>query len=585
MLDIPTAISVAEQNTRDGNHAAAERIYRDVLRSNPVSAVVWHRLAMACWFQNRAGEGIDAMRTAIVHAPDYFEAMNDLGAMLSAEMRVDEAVVAFREAVAHRPDWAEPLINLGNTLRNHDRSDEAIDAYLKALEIEPGNVDAHHFVASSLGRQGLREASRAHYLEALRLNPTDVVVHGSLLYLTSYDPDIEPAVLLNEHVWWDRLHGLGMTPLQSHTKDRKPDRKLRIGYVSPDFRTHPVARFMLPIYESHDRRHFEVYSYAQVHALDAIGERFRTLSDGWRITLGVPDPKIAEMVRADQIDVLVDLGGHTSGHRLSTFSWRGAPVQASYLGYPNTTGMKAIQHRITDAIIDPPEERSYYTEQLVRLPGLCCCWQPQAAPDVTAAPCLANGFVTFGSMMNLLKINDGVIDLWAKVLRAVPSSRLLLYRNSLNGRARDHFGRQFIERGITPERFEMLRASQDGTGHLQEYAKIDVSLDAHPWSGYTTTFESLWMGAPLVTLRGARPSGRMSASILTAVGLGEFIAETPRQFVEIASTLANTPGRLAKLRGALRDEVRRSPLCDGKTFTLKLEAAYRDLWRQWCASS
>jgi predicted O-linked N-acetylglucosamine transferase (SPINDLY family) len=198
---------------------------------------------------------------------------------------------------------------------------------------------------------------------------------------------------------------------------------------------------------------------------------------------------------------------------------------------------------------------------------------------------VANGFVTFGSMMNLLKINDGVLDLWASVLRAIPTSRLLMYRNSLNEKARDHFGKKFHDRGITPDRFEMLRASQDGMGHLQEYSKIDVSLDAHPWSGYTTTFESLWMGAPLVTLRSARPSGRMSTSILTAAGLDELVAATPEQFVEIASNLASAPGRIAKMRSGLRDHVRRSPLCAGKTFTRQLEAAYRDMWRRWCASA
>jgi protein O-GlcNAc transferase len=515
---------------------------------------------------------------------DDAEAMNQMGVVLAGEERADEAIAAFRNALEQRPGWAEPLINIGNMLRNHRRSDEGIAAYLEAIALEPGNVDAHHLVASALGRHGLREASRAHYLEALRLDPMDAVIHSSLLYLTGYDPDIEPAVMLNEHIWWDRLHGLGMTALAPHANDRNPDRKLRVGYVSPDFRTHPVARFMLPIYEAHDHSQFEVYSYAQLHKPDGISERFRAHSDGWRTTLGLTDARIVEMIRADEIDILVDLGGHTGRNRISMFSWQGAPVQASYLGYPNTTGLKTIQYRITDAINDPPEERSHYTEQLVRLPGPWCCWEPQASPDVTAAPCVASGFVTFGSMMNLLKINDGVVDLWAKVLDAVPGSRLLIYRNTFNGMARDYFRKKFIDRGITPDRFEMITAAQDGMGHLQEYSKIDISLDAHPWSGHTTTCESLWMGAPLLTLRGSRPSGRMSASVLAAVGLSEFIAETPGQFVEIAAKVAGDPQGLANRRGGLREQVRRSPLCNGKVFTQGLEAAYREIWRRWCAS-
>jgi predicted O-linked N-acetylglucosamine transferase (SPINDLY family) len=585
MLNPATAISLAQQHARAGNHAEAERIYRQLLQSNPDNAVAWHNLGMACYLQKRTAEAINALRKSIELRGDYVEAINNLGAILSAEDRVDEAVEVFRKAIALSPRWTEPMINIGNTLRNHNRFDESIQAYRQAVAADPKNVDAHHYLASALGRQGLRELSLQHYYEALRLKPNDVVIHSSLLFVLSYDPCIDPAILLNEHVWWDRLHGQGLSPIRPHTNAAVPDRKLRVGFVSPDFRTHPVARFMLPIYESHDRAQLELYSYAQMHKLDAVSERFRTLSDGWRITYGKTDPQIAEMVRADGIDILIDLAGHTGGNRIGAFTYQPAPVQVSYLGYPNTTGLKTVQYRLTDAMIDPPEQTPYYTEQLVRIPQVWCCYQPPAdAPDVSPLPCLKNGFITFACMQNLMKLNDGVIELWARVLKAVPGSKLRLYRNTLDGMARKHFAGKLQEHGVGPECFEMDNVSEDGSGHLAKYAEVDISLDTQPWSGHATTCETLWMGVPMLTMRGARPSGRMSASILAAVGLDDLIAETADDLVAIAVRAAREPARLASLRASLRERMRQSKLCDATHFTANFESALREMWRRWCAA-
>jgi predicted O-linked N-acetylglucosamine transferase (SPINDLY family) len=477
------------------------------------------------------------------------------------------------------------MMNIGNTLRNHNRFDEAIDAYRQAVAADPRSADAHHYLASALGRQGLRELSLQHYYEALRLKPGDVVIHSSLLLVLSYHPDLHPAIMLNEHKWWDRLHGQGLAPLRPHTNVRDPDRKLRVGYVSSDFRTHPVARFMLPIYESHDHTKFEIYSYAQMFKFDAISDRFRARSKGWRITYGKTDAQIADMVRDDGIDILIDLAGHTGGNRISAFTYQGAPVQVTYLGYPNTSGLKSIQYRITDAVIDPPGQEQYYTEQLVRLPGVWCCYQPPAdAPDLSPPPRAKNGFITFVCMQNLLKLNDGVMELWSRVMKAIPNSRLRIYRNTLDGMARKNIAAKLQRYGIAADRFELDNVSEDGSGHLENYAEVDISLDTQPWSGHATTCETLWMGVPMLTMRGARGSGRMSASILSAVGLDDFIAETADDFVAIAVRAASDPARLATLRAELRDRMRRSPLCDATHFTANFESALRDMWRRWCQS-
>jgi predicted O-linked N-acetylglucosamine transferase (SPINDLY family) len=501
------------------------------------------------------------------------------------EVRVAELIETLRRAVARAPGEAEHAVQLGNLLRSQGRFDEAIEAYREAVAREPVNVDARHLLASALGRHGLREESRVHYLEALRLAPGDPVVHSSLLYLDGYDPELRPAIALRDHVWWDRLHGRGLLPTPAHENDRSADRRLRVGYVSPDFRGHPVARFMLPIYEAHDRARFEVWSYARVGALDAVGERFRALSDGWRNTTGLSDEGLAKQIREDRIDVLVELSGHTGGNALGALSRRPAPVQASYLGYPRTTGLRAIEYRITDGVCDPPDEPAVCTEELVRLPGAWCCWEPQAAPQVVDPPCLANGYVTFGSLHNVLKINDGVLDLWARVLNAVPRSRLRIVRNTMIEATGDRFLARLVSRGVAAHRVDIARAGVDGVSHLAEYAQIDVSLDTQPWSAHTTTCESLWMGVPMLTERGERAAGRQSTSVLQTVGLPELIAENADDFVALATSWAASPERLSSLRSRLRTLVRRSPLCDAPAFTRGLEAAYRDLWRRFCAPS
>jgi protein O-GlcNAc transferase len=572
----------AEERARAGDYAAAERLYREVLAEGPADADVLHGLGITCWLQGHAEDAIAAVRAAIALRPAFVEAMNNLGAMLTAEGHVAEAVNAFHGAIAHRPSWTAPLVNLGNAYRNDNRFDEALEAYRRAIALEPGNGDVHHLIASALGRHGQREGARAHLVESLRLDPQNATLHSSLLFLTAYDPDLEPAVMLNEHQWWDRLHGQGMLATAPHPNTRAPERKLRIGYVSPDFRTHAVSRFTAPIYDAHDRARFEVWSYAELRARDAFTERFVARSDGWRETAGLDDAAVADLIRADGIDILVDLGGHTSGHRLTVFTRRPAPVQVSYLGYPSTTGLASIQYRLTDDVLDPPQDETFSTEELVRLAGPWCCWEPATSPDVAPPPCLSTGYVTFGSLHNLLKLNDGVFDLWADVLRAVPGSRLRVVRDTLNIMAREHVRAKFAERGISSDRLELRTAPTDGVGHLREYADIDLSLDAQPWTGGTTTCESLWMGVPMLTTRGSRSSGRLSASVLGAVGLGELVAETPAQLVSLAARLAGDPAGLARLRAGLRARVRRSPLCDGPAFTARLEAAYRDLWRRWC---
>jgi predicted O-linked N-acetylglucosamine transferase (SPINDLY family) len=343
---------------------------------------------------------------------------------------------------------------------------------------------------------------------------------------------------------------------------------------------HVLARFLEPILAHHDPRQVEVTCYADVAAPDAMTARLRSLAHRWRSICGQRDQDVARLVRADGIDLLVDLAGHT-GNRLGVFARRPAPVKLTYLGYPNTTGLDTIDYRLSDAVADPPGEPACHTEALVRLSGGFCCYAPPPAPDVSPLPADSAGAVTFGSLHKLAKLNGDVLDLWSAVLRALPTTRLLVFRQGLTGGTRASFERQFAQRGMAAERVLFRHALAEGDSFLGVYREVDVLLDAFPWGGHATACEALWMGVPVLTLRGGRHAGRMVASVLTQLGLTDLIADTPEDFVARAVGLAGDLDRLRSLRGHLRDRMRASPLCDGPAFTRGLEEAYRALWLRW----
>jgi predicted O-linked N-acetylglucosamine transferase (SPINDLY family) len=326
----------------------------------------------------------------------------------------------------------------------------------------------------------------------------------------------------------------------------------------------------------------QVFCYAEVTAPDHVTERLRALAHHWRVTPGLSDTELAKQVRSDGIDVLVDLAGHLAGGRLEAFALRPAPVQVGYLGYPGTTGLPAIAYRITDAVADPPGGEDHHSEELIRLPGSFCCYAPPAPVDPGAPPSLPSGVVTFGSLHKLERLNDRVLALWARVLEAVPGSRLLLCRHTLRGSTANLLRQRCTAAGIPAERLEVGMAEPVGMRHLEAYRRIDVALDTFPWSGHTTACEALWAGVPVVSLRGTRHAGRMVASVLTALGLADLVADTPDDYVRIATDLAADGARRALWRKELPERMLASPLCDGAAFTRGLEAAYRSLWQRWC---
>lgn len=561
----------------------AASAFQEALRRRPDFVEAASNLGLALLNQGKVSEAARRFREALRLRPDLAEVHNNLGLALLNLGSGAEAVHHFREAVRLRPAMAEAHSNLGLALAQQDKAEEALACYERAVQIDP-----HHFGAlTNLGNackdQGRLGEAVACYRKALAVRPDDARVHSNLLLALNYQPGADPQEIRREAGRYAEQHAARFTAAAAaHSVRPLAERRLRVGYVSADLREHPVAYFLEPILASHDKERFEILCYADVPQPDAVTERLRGYADQWRPLVGLSDEQAAEAIRGDEADVLVDLAGHTGGNRLLVFARRPAPVQASYLGYLGTTGLAAIDYYITDALADPPGlTEAHYQEQLVRLPECGFCYRPGPAPEVGPdLPARRSGRVTFGCLNTLAKVSEEVLALWARVLAAVPDSRLVL-RTGTGRRAEERVREALARNGIAPER--LLRHGQTATrfDYLKLFHDVDLCLDPFPYNGVTTTCDSLWMGVPVVTLAGTTGVSRQGVRFLGSVGLDELIAVTPEDYVRLAADLAGDLPRLEALRAGLRERMARSPLLDAARFTRHLEAAYRGMWDEF----
>ncbi len=408
--------------------------------------------------------------------------------------------------------------------------------------------------------------------------------HSNLLFTLNYLPHCSQEEIYRESRQWEEKQMVA-TPVREHNNSAEKERRLRIGYVSPDFRAHSVAAFIEPVIKAHNREQVEVFCYANVLKPDEVSVRIQEASDHWLSITGIGDMDVVARIEADAIDILVDLAGHTGENRLTVFAHKPAPVQVTWLGYPNTTGMSIMDYRLTDGIADPVgAEEMFYTEELFRLKhGFLCYQADEFTPDVAQPPCLENGYVTFGSFNTLPKINPEVVKLWAKILHSVDGSHLLLKAKQLaDVEIRQEYAKMFTAEGIAAERIEFHGFISQKEDHLGFYNRVDIGLDPFPYNGTTTTCEALWMGVPVITLLGTRHSERVGASILHNVGLDELVAESADAYIEIAREVANDRNSLVEMRQELRLQLQESYLLDSRAFTASLEKAYQRMWHVWC---
>jgi predicted O-linked N-acetylglucosamine transferase (SPINDLY family) len=423
----------------------------------------------------------------------------------------------------------------------------------------------------------------ACYQRAIALKPDYVEAHSGLVFALPFCPETDAHSLCEENRRWGRQFAEPLARfIAPHPNDRSPERRLRIGYVSPNFRNHCQRFFTVPLFSSHDHRNFEIFCYSHVRNADEITARLRHCADVWRDIVGLDDEQVAHLIREDQIDILVDLTMHMAYNRVRIFARKPAPVQVCWLAYPGTTGLTSIDYRLTDPYLDPPGgDDTCYVEESVRLPDTFWCYHPpDDGPAVGALPALANGFVTFGCLNHFAKVNAAVLVLWGQVLRAVAGARLLMFVSE--GPHRRDTLERLEQEGVAPGRVAFV-AEQPHREYLETYHGIDLALDTFPSNGHTTSLDALWMGVPVVTLVGPTVVGRAGLSQLTNLGLSELVATTPDQFVGIAVELAENLQRLRDLRATLRERMRRSPLMDAPRFARGIEAAYRSMWQRWCA--
>ena len=565
-----------------GRLAEAERFYRQVLALQPDHAEALHLLGMLAAQAGRLDVAVELIRRAIRIRPDFVNAHYNLGLALQDKGQLGEAVTSYRQAIQLQPDYAEAHSNLGIALTNMGQVEEAIASFRRAIRIKPGFAEAHYNLGNALRSEGQLEEVIACYRQAIRLRPELVEAHSNLVNTFLYHPGYDARMIHEEVRHWNQQHAEPLKKfIQPHHNNRDPERCLRIGYVSADFFDHASAFFLLPLFRHHDRRQVEVFCYSHQAHTDQVTQQMKDRVQHWRTTVGQPDAKIAAQIRQDQIDVLIDLKLHSGGNSLLMFAHKPAPVQATWLGYPGTTGLDTMDYRLTDPYLDPPGlDDAFYSERSIRLPDTFWCYDPLTdEPKVNAPPCLEKGWVTFGCLNNFCKINDAVLALWAGVLKAVSNSRLLLLAPEGSSRQRvlDRLGRE----GIGPERVEFV-ARQSRSEYRKTYHRIDIGLDSFPCNGHTTSLDSFWMGVPVVTLAGKTVFGRAGVSQLSNLGLPELIARTPDQYVQIATDLANDLPRLAELRRTLRARMEASPLMDAPRFARNIEAAYRQMWRNWC---
>ncbi|HMD53000.1 MAG TPA: tetratricopeptide repeat protein, partial [Phycisphaerae bacterium] len=534
--DIQRKFRQALQDQQAGRFAESEAIYRQILSQKPDHSGSIHQLGLLAVQTGRLEDALRLFKEAVAADPKVALYHSNLGNVLASLKQPEEAIMAYRESIKLKPDYAMAYNNMGSILETQGHLGQAIEALQKAVDLKPDYAEAHGNLGNALESQGRVAAAIDEYRMALKISPQFAAVHSNLIYAMHFDPDYDPKAVEQESRQWDQRHAQPLKKfIAPYANNHNTDRRLKIGYLSPDFRQHSVGYFIENVLAVHDRTAVEVYCYADVVVPDQTTRRMEGYLEAnhWQRITALSNQQVAQMIRRDQIDILIDLSGHTARNRLMIFALKPAPVQVSYLGYPGRTGVSSIDYHFTDIYADPVEDadsrEQQDSENLVRLqPTFLCYRPPDDAPPVGPLPAWKAGHVTFGCFNNWRKINPRLIALWSRILQRTPESRLVVKSRALRDQtARHNLMELCASGGISPDRLELKEKIPSTADHLELYNSIDIALDTFPYNGTTTTCEALWMGAPVVTLAGHAHMSRVGLSILTNVGLSDLIARTP----------------------------------------------------------
>jgi predicted O-linked N-acetylglucosamine transferase (SPINDLY family) len=567
---------------QQGRAGEALALCRLALQLPSPTAVLLMNVGAVLLLLGQLEDGLAVSRRALALDPDLLNACNNIGSMLVGEGRLVEAEACYREALLRHPQWALGQFNLGNILRAMNLPAAAEAAYRVVLALDPQWAAAWCNLGSACGDQGRLEEAVAAYRRALAMQPGWAEPQSNLLLTLQYMSTISPAAIFAEQrgyaAWLE-------APLKehwpAHANAPDPQRRLRIGYVSADFRRHPVANFFEPVLASHDHSQFEIFCYYNNSIRDEVSLRLEQQADHWCVCAGMTNEQMAARIQADGIDILFDLSGYSAGNRLPVFARKPAPVQVTWIGYPGTTGLSAMDYRLTDAWLDPPGlTECYHSEQLVRLTGSATFRPADSSPAVNPLPALGSGAVTLACLNSLIKVNPQVIAVWARILARLPGARLMLGNVSEPGMVQ-RMQAMFADAGVAAERL-ILMPNLPLQDYLALHHRIDLALDPFPYGGGTSTYHSLWMGVPVITLAGASAPARQGAAILGGLGLTECIAESEDAYVErVLALLADLPA-LERLRQSLRQRLEATVALGAGPLTRSLEQALRQMWQHWC---
>ena len=556
--------------------------YRHAISLRPGYAAAHNNLGVVLNLQGNLDTAVPCFQRALELVPDYLDAQLNLGQTLSALGQDAAAIVSFSLCLQLRPDHLDAIVSLGNVYSKQRKLDDAISYFQLALKIKPDHQDALNNLGHVQTLQGHIQEAVATFERALVYSPSSPSLHSNLLFTKLFMDSGEPGTTLDEHRSWTERHAQSWAhEIKPHANDKDPDRRLRIGYVSPDFYLHPVGRYLLPLLVSHDHQAFEIVCYSSVSGPDELTDECRSRADIWRDVRALSDSQLDARIRADQIDVLVDLSMHSARNRLLVFARKPSPVQVTYLAYCGTTGLDAMDYRLTDRYLDPPgEQRPFYSEESFVLPETYWCYDPpELARSLELRVFRGAGPICFGSLNNFCKVGPRVLEAWCQMMRLVPGSRLLLHTHRGSHRSRvDH---AFETHGISLDRVRFVEYLS-GKEYFECYNQIDVALDPFPYGGGTTTCDALWMGVPVVSLAGLAAVSRGGLSILSNVGHPELVAYDQASYVRTAVELAGDPLKLNQFKRTLRLDMQASPLMDGPRFARNVEVAYRSMWTHWC---
>jgi predicted O-linked N-acetylglucosamine transferase (SPINDLY family) len=578
-LEVHTILGTV--HTKFGRFEESLEEHNKALAREPNNACLLSNLADAHRKLGHVDHAEKFYNLAIAAQPNFWEIYFNIGSFYKEQGALDNAIDAYLKAIAINPNFTRLWVYLAIAYGEKSDHPNAYAWLQKTLTAEPNNAEAHLAIGFLKKEQGLLSEALEHHTLAFA-GKDNAAAHSNYLFMLHYDANMTPQDIYNKTLEWSARYAEGITHLP-HRNNPNPDRRLRIGYVSADLYKHPVTAYIESMLHSHDAAAVEVFCYANQLKQDDVTKRIQSSVHQWRNIHGVSDDIAARLIQEDEIDILIDLSGHTASNRLLLFARKPAPIQATWIGYFNTTGMKAMDYIITDRFLVPPEDEHLYVEKPLRLPHSGAVY---AVPDleipIKALPAQANGYITFGCFNALSKLTPEVIRVWSEILKRVPHAMLLLKNKSFGQESMcAQYSEHFAAHGITQERLAFAGASPTAA-YLEAYNSVDIALDPFPYNGSTTTFDGFWMGVPIIALKGHNLVSHIGESLLSAVGLEELIGNTTEEYIEKAVGLAGNISKLSTIRNGLRDTLTAAPIANPPLFTRGLEAAFRNIWKQWC---